>query len=375
MSATEILNDMPVDDGKVDVPTGDVDRALQTMQVKQRKNKRKQMKDPNAPKRASSAYMIWLNENRSEIKDELLSTNPDAKITDVTKRAGVLWGELSDDEKAPFQERSEELRAAYHEAMKAYKPDHIVGKKSKETVVKYDVDEIPSAPEAWSGPHTMRHLLRKVAGIDGKTVRIQKNFDAAVALANEINAAWTTAVEKGDVPTHWKHDVKPCAGITKTSTGYDLRLGPDMVETLEKDSKGGLASWTIGANAPVADESDAKSPVVVEQTPKTPDAPKKKKVVKKKTSDEEADVADAPKKKLVKKKAKKLELPACGSQYTEIEPDEDEDEEDDSEAVTLVIDDQTNYVYNINDLKTPVGKNKGDIKNQELDIEFFPTPN
>lgn len=373
MSATQILNAIPVDDGKVNVPTGDLDRALQTMQVKQRKNKRKQEKDPNAPKRAPSAYMLWLNEKRAEIKDELLSTNPDAKITDVTKRAGEVWKELSEDEKAPFQEKSEELRAAYHEAMKAYKPDHTVAKKSKASAVKYNVDEMPEAPEGWNGPHSMKHLLRKVVGIDGKTVRIQKNFDAAVALANEINTAWSTAVDKGEVPTHWKSDVKPCAGITKTSTGYDLRLGPDMVETLEKDSKGGLASWTIGVNAPVAAESDAKSPVVVEQTPKTPDAPKKKKVVKKTSTDE--DGGEAPKKKVVKKKAKKSELPACGSEYTEIEADEDEDEADGSEPVTLVIDNETNYVYNMNDLKTPVGKNKGDIKKEELDIQFFPTSN
>ena len=68
--------------------------------------------------------MLWLNENRASIKDELLTTNPDAKITDVTKRAGELWKELADDEKAPFQKASEELREKYHEAMKLYKPNH-----------------------------------------------------------------------------------------------------------------------------------------------------------------------------------------------------------------------------------------------------------
>ena len=289
MSVAQIITATAVN-GQVDVPTGDLDRALQNMQTKQRKNKRK-TKDPNAPKRAASAYMLWLNENRSSIKDELLITNPDAKITDVTKRAGEMWKELTDDEKAPFQEKSETLRAAYHEAMKVYKPDHTVSKKTKADKVVYDVDEIPEAPEGWNGPHTMKHLLRKVIGVDGKTVRIQKNFDAAVALANQINAAWKEAVDSGDVPSHWKTDVMPCAGITKTSTGYDLRLGPDLVETQHKDSNGGIASWTLtitdnyvvpevvadvvpGVVADVV--PGVTTPVATPEPVKTPDAPKKR---------------------------------------------------------------------------------------------------
>ena len=321
MSATQILSATATDviDGRIEMPTGDLDDALQKMQVKRRKNKKE--KDPNAPKRAASAYMLWLNENRAAIKDELLTTNPDAKITDVTKRAGELWKELGDEQKAPFQAQSDELRTAYHEAMKAYKPDHAVAKKTKAPKVKYDVDEMPDAPQDWTGPHKMHHLLRKVAGIDGKTVRIQKNFDAAVALANEINAAWTAAVENGDVPSHWKTDVKPCAGITKTSTGYDLRLGPDLVQTQEKDAKGGLASWTIAdLSAPAHTSVDAdehESPVVHDQKPKTPDAPKKKRGRKPKTQDLATEPAAEPasepaaepasepaKKKVMKVKAK-----------------------------------------------------------------------
>ena len=142
MSVTAILNTLPAAaDGNVDVPTDELDRALQNLDVKQRKPRKTKQRDPDAPKRPASAYMLWLNENRASIKDELLTTNPDAKITDVTKRAGELWKELSDDEKAPHQKASEELREKYHEAMKAYKPNHTVAKKSK--APKYDADEIP----------------------------------------------------------------------------------------------------------------------------------------------------------------------------------------------------------------------------------------
>lgn len=350
MSATQILNAATVD-GQVDVPTGDLDRALQNMQVKQRKNKRKE-KDPNAPKRAASAYMLWLNDNRASIKDELLTSNPDAKITDVTKRAGELWKELSEAEKAPFQEKSEELRAAYHEAMKAYKPDHTVAKKAKADKVKYDVDEIPDAPEGWNGPHAMTHLLRKVVGIDGKTVRIQKNFDAAIALANQINSAWNAAVQAGDVPSHWKHDVKPCAGITKTSTGYDLRLGPDLVDTQEKDSKGGLASWTL--SAPTTLDSHPESahespPVVDDQKPKTPDAPKKKRGRKPKNSNDDTKNKDNDSSKMTftLKKNDEPHHPPCGENTAEVTLNDS--------GSTLILDTETNLIYKPHDLINPVG--------------------
>ena len=48
---------------------------------------RKMKKDPNAPKRPPTAYMQWLNENRSELKKE----NPGLSITELSKVAGQKW--------------------------------------------------------------------------------------------------------------------------------------------------------------------------------------------------------------------------------------------------------------------------------------------
>ena len=54
--------------------------------------KRKGKKDPNAPKRPQSAYFIWLNEHREQIKTD----NPGITITEISKKAGQMWGEVSD---------------------------------------------------------------------------------------------------------------------------------------------------------------------------------------------------------------------------------------------------------------------------------------
>lgn len=44
------------------------------------------------PKRPLSAYMIWLNDHREQIKKE----NPGIKVTEIAKRGGELWRALKD---------------------------------------------------------------------------------------------------------------------------------------------------------------------------------------------------------------------------------------------------------------------------------------
>lgn len=44
------------------------------------------------PKRPLSGYMIWLGENREQIK----SDNPGIKVTEIAKRGGELWRGLKD---------------------------------------------------------------------------------------------------------------------------------------------------------------------------------------------------------------------------------------------------------------------------------------
>ena len=51
----------------------------------------KTKKDPNAPKRPQSAYFLWLNANRALIKEE----NPGISITEISKKAGKMWGEMT----------------------------------------------------------------------------------------------------------------------------------------------------------------------------------------------------------------------------------------------------------------------------------------
>lgn len=82
----------------------------------QSKSKKKKNKDDNAPKRASTAFMLWLNETRDQIKRE----NPNLKVTEIAKKGGEMWRELKD--KSEWEEKAAKDKERYTNEMKNYKP-------------------------------------------------------------------------------------------------------------------------------------------------------------------------------------------------------------------------------------------------------------
>ena len=297
MSSTTIVNAHTNETGDIVAPTAAVDEALQKVVVKA--SRKKKLKDPNAPKRPMGAYMLWLQDNRASICEEYCSDlSGRQRVTSTASKAGELWNELRDEEKAPFTEKAAALKEVYVEEMKVYKPSAT----DKAPRVVYDPEDIPEAPEGWTGPFLMHYMKAKVKGVDGKTVRIQKVFTRAVELATDINAAWSIACEEGDIPSYWSSNSKPCNGITKTTTGYDLRFGADVLVTREQDSKGGLASWVFGNyTAPTAETSDSDSVYDAEtasesEDSKKPKKAKKAKKAKKPKKSPEADKAEETKK-------------------------------------------------------------------------------
>ena len=86
--------------------------------------KTKKLKDKDKPKRASSAYLYFCNEKRSDVKTRL---GKDTKITAVTAELGKMWRELKkhDDAEelmAPYQELAATDRVRYQREMEGYVP-------------------------------------------------------------------------------------------------------------------------------------------------------------------------------------------------------------------------------------------------------------
>lgn len=85
---------------------------------KETAKKTKKKKDPNAPKKALSAYMFFCADRREKIKAD----NPDFKVTEITSELGKQWGTLSEADKKAFYDKAEKDKERYKKDMANYKP-------------------------------------------------------------------------------------------------------------------------------------------------------------------------------------------------------------------------------------------------------------
>jgi len=82
-----------------------------------RGKKGKAGKDPNKPKRAPSAFFVFMGEFREEFKQK----NPKNKsVAAVGKAAGERWKSLTETEKAPYVAKANKLKGEYNKAIAAY---------------------------------------------------------------------------------------------------------------------------------------------------------------------------------------------------------------------------------------------------------------
>ena len=78
--------------------------------------KPKKTKDPNAPKKALSAWIFFTNDARSKLKDE----NPGKGMTELTTMMSQMWKDCSDEDKTPFKKMAEEDKVRYAKDMEGY---------------------------------------------------------------------------------------------------------------------------------------------------------------------------------------------------------------------------------------------------------------
>lgn len=73
------------------------------------------MRDADAPKRPQTAFFLWMNEVRPELKKKY----PELSVTEIAKKAGEKWKEVTD--KSKWEEMVAEQKAEYEAAMVEYK--------------------------------------------------------------------------------------------------------------------------------------------------------------------------------------------------------------------------------------------------------------
>ncbi|GER49708.1 high mobility group family [Striga asiatica] len=84
---------------------------------KQTKKEKQAAKDPNKPKRAPSAFFVFMEGFRQQYKEK----HPKNKsVSAVGKAAGEKWKSMTDEEKAPFVAKAEKKKKEYERQMEAY---------------------------------------------------------------------------------------------------------------------------------------------------------------------------------------------------------------------------------------------------------------
>lgn len=81
------------------------------------KKGKRRSKDPNAPKRALSAFFWFCHDERPAVR----SMNPDLKVGDIAKELGRRWADVSPDTKRKYEAMADRDKARYEREMEVYK--------------------------------------------------------------------------------------------------------------------------------------------------------------------------------------------------------------------------------------------------------------
>ena len=146
--------------------------------------KGKRVKDPNHPKRASTAWMLFLNGNRASLRAE----NPETKMTDITKLASVAYKALSGDKRASWDAIATADKERYAKEMETYvapEPVYLLPK------VKKAKSPVKKATNPWMAYlNAMRPVLRKEHPEEKMPAITKLASISYKALTDEERAKW-----------------------------------------------------------------------------------------------------------------------------------------------------------------------------------------
>ncbi|KAG1050246.1 hypothetical protein G6F43_007470 [Rhizopus delemar] len=87
--------------------------------------KKKVEKDPNAPKRNLSSYMLYTQ----AVRPKVVAEHPDMKAIEIAKFVGEMWNKLSEKEKMPYVKQAQKEKVRFEKENASYK-DSLVSAES-----------------------------------------------------------------------------------------------------------------------------------------------------------------------------------------------------------------------------------------------------
>ena len=198
---------------------------------KSKKTKTTRAKDPNAPTRAKTPYMVFLWSEDAGVAAVKSQSDWTGSHKEAMSAAAAQWKQMSDEQKQPFVDEAAIDKKRYVAEMASYSP----GQQA--------TNECPRPPSGWYGPVQNKYIkgypkdTNGVFGEPGKKVSTKfSSFEEAVEAANKL----------GDT----------CSGITQDKRGkFSLRAGVDLLT-----SPKGEISWSKSAPEPLVLVQSVETP-------------------------------------------------------------------------------------------------------------------
>jgi len=100
------------------------EEVLASLEINKKKPRKKREKDPDAPKRPTTAYMFYKKEARGKMKEKY----PEMDKVEMQAKIIKKWKKMTDEDKADFNKMAEREKKKYKKALEKYE----AGKSGKE---------------------------------------------------------------------------------------------------------------------------------------------------------------------------------------------------------------------------------------------------
>ncbi|WVQ81915.1 hypothetical protein IAT38_004042 [Cryptococcus sp. DSM 104549] len=152
---------------------------------KDRKKKEKKVKDPNAPKRPPSAYILYQNEVREDIRNN----NAGMPYKEVLGIVASKWKELSEDQKKIYED-------AYQSALASFRAEEAAYAKKGSLAADSDDDSDDSSSEDSTPTTTAPLVSAPVPTLAAAAPASDKKEKKRKSKEDEANAALSTPKDK-----------------------------------------------------------------------------------------------------------------------------------------------------------------------------------
>lgn len=208
-------------------------------------SRRKKVKDPNAPKRPKTSYILFCCELRDKVKEE----NENMSAKEITAELGRRWGKLTDKQKLKYQKKYEVEKVRYEKEMQNYSPpsdDELVKTSKRGRKKDPNSPKRPLSPYMFFCKDVRETVKEENPEMDGKQV------------TSELGKRWQKLTDKQKLKYQKLYNADKVR-YEKEKAEYEA--GKDTAKTVPAKSKSkAKAKAPAKAPAKAAAKSKAKAP-------------------------------------------------------------------------------------------------------------------